>query len=342
MDDTNRKATIYDIARLSGASPSTVSAALGGNWKARRIAEATVGSIRAIAEAQGYSPNLQARGLRQARSGLVGMIIAVHDNRFFSSLSQNFEAQARERGLVPVIASALRDPGEELRILETLISYAVDFVFIAGASDPVAITATCRAANVRHVFVDLPGDGAPSVTSDNFGGAAALTRALLDGLAPDCRPYFIGGRENDHATSRRITAFRAETRAAGFDLTPEQVITCGYAPGAARRAVAALIDRDGALPTALFVNSLTVLEGLLGHFVTLPDSATAATRFGCYDYDPFAAYLRFPMHMVRQNAAGLIARAYEAVDMEPGHVVEVPPDLIPPRTIYSSPFSEQG
>jgi len=342
VDGTNRKATIYDIARLSGASPSTVSAALGGKWKARRISESTVNTIRLIAEQQGYSPNLQARGLRQARSGLVGMIIAFHDNRFFSSLSQNFEAQARQRGLVPVIASSLRDPVEELRILETLISYAVDFVFIAGATDPDAITATCKAANMRHVFVDLPGSGAPSVTSDNYGGAAALTRVLLTGLPQGARPHFIGGCASDQATSRRIAAFRAETQAAGFSLSDDQIITCGYAPGSARRAVAALMDRCDGLPEALFINSLTVLEGLLGHFTTLPDTATEHTRFGCYDYDPFAAFLRFPVHMVRQNAAELIVKAYDLIDKPSRQVVEVPPDLIPPRTIFSSPFSEQG
>ena len=129
--ETNQKATIYDIARLSGSSPSTVSAALGDAWRTRRISEAKVEFIRGIAAEQGYSTNMQARGLRQARSGLVGMLIPVHDNRFFSSLSQSFDAFARERGLVPVIASFLRDPDEERRIVESLISYSVDYLFVA-------------------------------------------------------------------------------------------------------------------------------------------------------------------------------------------------------------------
>jgi len=141
MTRASRKATIYDIARLSGASPSTVSAALGESWRKRRISEATVEAIRTIAAAQGYSANMQARGLRKARSGLVGMVIPLHDNRFFSSMSQSFEAFARDRGLVPVIASSMREPEEERRIVETLISYAVDYLFIAGATDPDAVTA---------------------------------------------------------------------------------------------------------------------------------------------------------------------------------------------------------
>ena len=134
MTIETRKLTIFDIARLSGASPSTVSAALSGNWKSRRISEATVNTIRRIAGEQGYSTNMQARGLRLARSGLVGMIIPEHDNRFFTALSQSFEAHARERGLVPVITSSLRNAAEELRLVETLIAYAADFLFIERQS----------------------------------------------------------------------------------------------------------------------------------------------------------------------------------------------------------------
>ena len=178
----NRKVTIYDIAALSGASPSTVSAVLNGTWARRRIGEQTVELIQKIAAEAGYSANLQARGLRRARSGLVGMIIPLHDNRFFSSLSQSFDLLARERGLCPVIASTLRKPEEERRIVETLIAYAVDALFIAGATDAESLGAMCAAANMRHIFIDLPGKNAPSVVTDNYRGAELLTRKISAGL----------------------------------------------------------------------------------------------------------------------------------------------------------------
>ncbi len=349
MTTQDRKATIYDIARLSGASPSTVSAALSGSWKSRRISEATVESIRRIASEQGYSPNLQARGLRQARSGLVGLIIPLHDNRYFSSMSQSFEAEARARGRVPVIASSMRDPREEARIIETLISYAVESLFIAGAADPEAITRQCRAAGMRHVFVDLPGKGAPSVISDNYGGAASLTRQLLADLRPQGnvardRIYFLGGVPTDHGSSRRIEAFRDTCAAAGQPVQDDQIISCGYSPKRAMQETAALMDRLGALPSGLLINSLTAFEGVLGHFVTLPPQAFERSVIGCYDYDPFAAYLQFPVHMVRQDSHRLIEQAYRLMDEAPQDpvVIEVAPQLIPPRTIYSGPFSERG
>ena len=344
-----KKTTIYDISRLAGASPSTVSAALSGAWKARRISEATVETIRRIAAEQGYSTNMQARGLRQARSGMVGMIIPVHENRYFAALSQSFEALARERGLVPVIASSLRDPKEELRIVETLISYAVDYLFVAGATDPDAISELCKASSLKHIFVDLPGRGAPSVISDNYSGAADLTRKLLSEMRPDSGtarslPYFLGGVAKNHATGRRIEAFRDVIVDAGGRVSADQVISCGYAPQSAMREIAALCERIGGLPAALFVNSATAFEGVLGYFVDLPPEAFADSVIGCYDYDPFAAYLQFPVHMVRQNSHQLIAKAYElvAAGQSDPVVIQIKPDLIPPRTIYKGMFGDLG
>lgn len=349
MTTLSRKATIYDIARLSGASPSTVSAALSGAWKSRRISETTVETIRRIASEQGYSTNMQARGLRQARSGMVGMVIPVHDNRFFSSMSQSFESFARDRGLVPVIASSMRDAAEERRIVETLISYAVDYVFIAGATDPDAISALCDAAQLRHVFVDLPGRGAPSVISDNYHGARLLTQRLLTDLTHSDDPardriYFIGGVATDYATSRRIEGFRDVLAEAGLPVADDQILTCGYPPRRAMQEIAALCDRLGGLPAGLFVNSLTSFEGVLGHFVGLPPGSFDGSVIGCYDYDPFAAYLQFPVHMVRQDSHRLIEEAYRLIDdPQPGLAVkEVEPALIAPRTIYAGPFGEHG
>jgi LacI family transcriptional regulator, fructose operon transcriptional repressor len=342
------KPTIYDIARLSEASPSTVSAVLSGSWKTRRISEATAEKIQAIAADQGYSANLQARGLRRARSGMVGMILPVHDNHFFAEMSQCFEAQARARGWCPVIVSTLRDPAEEIRTVETLIAYAIDSLFIAGATDPAAVGDLCRAADLPHVYVDLPGRDAPSVVSNNYHGAEILTRTILAEMPhqPDpvrARPYFLGGDATDHASSRRIDAFRSVAGEQG-PVSPDQIVANGYAPALARREVAALCDRLGGLPAALFINSLTVFEGVLSHFITLPPSAFENTVIGCYDYDPFAAFLQFPVHMIRQNSAGLVARAFELIDAdarEPA-LIQIEPELIAPRTIYSSPFSAFG
>lgn len=349
MNNGKPKVTIYDIARISGSSPSTVSAALSKNWRERRIGEATARKIRQIASDSGYTANLQARGLRRGRSGLIGLILPLHENRFFSSLSQCFEAEARQRGWCPVIVSTLRDRVEEIQTVETLISYAVDYLFICGATDPDALSELCQAAKLLHLYVDLPGKDAPSVVSNNFHGAQMLTTTMLANMSNDIdemrsRLYFIGGLSTDYASAQRMLAFRETLKEANLPFDERQIIQCGYSPDRASRSVAALCESLGGLPAGLFVNSIKAFEGVVSHFVHLPSDAFEASVIGCYDYDPFAAFLRFPVHMIRQNSNGLIASAFELFDagaQEPV-LVQVEPELIPPRTVYSGSFTELG
>lgn len=346
---TQNKTTIYDIAKLGGASPGTVSAVLNGTWKQRRIGEKTASRIQQIADEHGYTLNLQARGLRKARSGMAGFIVPVHDNRFFSSMSHAFEAEARNRGLCPVIASTSRDPEQEARTVETLIAYAIDFLFIAGASDPDTVSAMCKSANVPYVFLDLPGENARSVVSNNYGGAEMLTRRILETMPSVedprlAKPYYIGGGNNDYASTLRLKAFKDIVLSTGGQLTDDQILLCGYAPSHAESEIAGLCERLGGLPSGLFINSIRTFEGILSYFVNKPADFFANTSVGVYDYDPVSAFLQFPVHMVRQDSRGLVSKAFELLDSkdESARLIIIEPELVAPRTIYGSFFSDIG
>lgn len=146
----------------------------------------------------------------------------------------------------------------------------------------------------------------------------------------------FGGDATDYATKKRIEGFRSVELTYRDRIDNDQIISCGYSPARAAREIEALCDRLGGLPSGLLVNSLTAFEGVMSHFVRLPPDAFNHSVVGCYDYDPFAAYLRIPVHMVRQNSHGLISRAYDLVDGGETRpiIVEVDAELIPPQTIY--------
>jgi LacI family fructose operon transcriptional repressor len=124
----------------------------------------------------------------------------------------------------------------------------------------------------------------------------------------------------------------------------DQILPCGYAPVRARAQMAALREALGGLPAALFINSLTVFEGVLSQIVTLPAAEIEASVIGSYDHDPVASFLTFPVHMVRQNSEALVARAFELIEqgVEGPIVIEVEPELVPPRSVHSSPFEDLG
>ena len=331
-----RKSTIYDLAKLADVSASTVSAILNGTWKERRIAAKTVEKVQQLAAEQQYTLNRQASGLRTSKSGLIGMLIPLHDNRFFSSMAQTFETLARARGLYPIVVSTLRDPALEVETVSALISYRIESLLVVGATDPDAVSRLCASHDVAHVNVDLPGTLASSVISDNYWGAQQLTACLVAHSQPQRaarrnKLFFLGGVASDYATRRRIDGF-TDTLAAQFGpIDPAQIVACGYEAHLAEAAVKALYQRLGGLPRALFVNSTIALEGVTRFLKTLPDAELARSTFGCFDWDPFAAYLSFPLWMVRQDIEGLLGGAFDILDAgsyAEGRVVEIKPALL--------------
>lgn len=341
-----KKATIYDLSVLSGCSASTVSAVLNGTWRKRRIKESTAELIQGLAEQHQYTANLQARGLRSSRSGLVGLLLPVHDNRYFSSMAQTFEAQVRSHGKCPIVVSACRDPQEELATVETLISYSIDELFIAGATDPDSIHTLCEAAGIRHINIDLPGTKAPSVISDNYQGARMLTEAIIarfdaaDPLRPE-ELFLFGGRD-DHASRERIRGFRdIKTTMLGSD-TDGSIQPTGYSPNMTQKAFEAFYAREGKLPRGLFINSSINFEGLLRFMAQHPHETFADIVVGCYDYDPFASFLPFPVIMIRQDTESMLDKAFELI--EEGHPAAkihlIPPELVHPRTALVGPLDE--
>ncbi|OJG00062.1 LacI family DNA-binding transcriptional regulator [Pararhizobium antarcticum] len=342
--ESKKKATIYDLSVLSGCSASTVSAVLNGTWQKRRIKESTADLIRSLAEKHQYTANLQARGLRSSRSGLVGLLLPVHDNRYFSSMAQTFEAHVRARGQCPIVVSACRDPQEERRTVETLISYSIDELFVAGATDPDGVHAVCEAAGLKHINLDLPGTKTHSVISDNYEGGRLLTEAIIRHCQGD-RPlepeelYLFGGR-NDHASRERIRGFR-EVKREIFGVDPDECIQpTGYSPAMTQKAFETFYAREGHLPRAFFINSSINFEGLLRFLGQHPHETFADIVVGCYDYDPFGSFLPFPVIMIRQDVESMIAKAFEIIDQPRSapqlHLIR--PELVPPRTALMGPL----
>jgi LacI family fructose operon transcriptional repressor len=341
-----KKTTIYDLSRLSGASPSTVSAVLNGTWRQRRIKEATAEFIAKLAEEHQYSANRQARGLRNSLSGLIGLLLPIYDFHHFSSIAQAFELRARRRGLCPIVVSTHRDPAEERASAEHLISYSIDALFVCGAADPDGVHAVCKAAGVRHINLDLPGTLAPSVVSDNYGGARVLTEALIDVFPADAplsadELLLLGGRE-DEATRARIRGFH-DVRTARFGAASTGgVDLIGYSARHAKLAFERHYQARGRLPRAVFINSAINFEGFLRFLTDHRSDDFSGQVIGCFDYVPFASFLTFPVIMIRQDAERMVAMAFDLLDEPPAapQVFVIPPLLVPPRTALTGPLDE--
>ena len=314
MDKDIKRTTIYDIARLADASPSAVSSVLNGTWQKRRISKKLAARVMALAEAEGYSVNVQASLLRRDRSNIVGMIVPKYDNRYFGAISEQFEEMARARGLFPIITCTQRDPELEFEAAKEMLSYRVECLISTGATDPDRISAFCAASGVQTINLDLPGTLAPSVISDNYAGARSLTSHILDrcvrDLGVETALHFIGGRLSDHNTAARLQGFLDAHQSRGLSVPKTQILASGYSALKAFRALEPLVP-DG--PIGLFVNSTIALEGVVRWYTALAPHLAQNLRYGCFDWDSFGAFLPGNVGMVEQDVRAMLEHAFALI-----------------------------
>lgn len=316
IDQSPKKTTIYDLAELAGTSAGTVSAVLNGNWKKRRISEKMADKVRTLADQHGYALNMQASTLRKEKSGIIGMVVPMYDNRYFGSIAQTFERMARDAGYFPIVTCTQRDPDLEMAAARAMLAYQVEYLICTGATDPDRIHDLCAPAGVPTLNLDLPGTKASSVVSDNYTGALELTRKILaHSKTASKRSVFVGGRDTDHNTKERIRGFKDAHAEVGISVNDDQILACGYASDKAAAAVSEVLNAPSEKPDVMFVNSTISLEGVVA---SLQDGDHLHDNFviGCFDWDPFAALLAADIFMVRQDVNAMMAALFGLIETQ--------------------------
>ncbi len=326
-----KKTTIYDLAELADASPSTVSAVMSGTWKKRRISARMAEKITRIAEEQGYALNKQASMLRSNRSNIIGMIVPKYDNRYFGSIVERFEAMSRARGLFPIITCTRRNPELEVEAARTMLSWQVDWLIATGATDPDQISEICAQSGVPTLNLDLPGKLAPSVISDNYSGAKALTSRILDNAQArygyKAPLVFVGGRGTDHNTRERLRGFLDAHQEHGIAIEEANILPCGYGPEKAELALGEYLAQHQPPWPGIFVNSTISLEGVVRWLASQGYEGPAQPPMGCFDWDPFVELLGHDIETVRQDVPAMLEAVFALIDNQNTdlQLIEIPP-----------------
>lgn len=332
--EKTKKTTIYDLAELTGVSASAVSAILNGNWKKRRISAKLAERVAQVAEEQGYAINRQASLLRSKKSNVIGMIVPKYDNRYFGSIAETFEEMARERGLLPIITCTRRQPELEIEATRAMLSWQVDWVIATGATQPDKIAEMCHQAGVPTLNLDLPGTLAPSVLSDNYAGAKALTEKILatsqkrfGTLAP---LTFVGGRITDNNTAERLRGFLDAHAQAGLTVPDQHLLVKGYSSSRVEGLLKEVFHSADVQLRGLFVNSTISLEGVVRWLAQTGQTGVRQPPMGCFDWDPFVSLLGHDINMVRQDVPAMLQKVFEIVDSGDTAIrrIEIAPELV--------------
>lgn len=185
----------------------------------------------------GYIPSRAAQTLSRQRSHTLGAIIPTLDYSIFSRKIDAFQRRSEELGYSILIAVSDFDPEVELRQCFNLIRSGAEGLLLEGGLHSAELYALLAAHNVLYVNTSTydPTSSHPTIGFSNRGIASKATQYLLDLGHVNLGVISAQTTFNDRAAGR-IEGIRDRLRGAGFELTPEQVVECGFALSDARRA----------------------------------------------------------------------------------------------------------
>lgn len=292
-------ATISEVARLAGVSPSTVSRVL--NQPEAVVVEKRERVLAAIAELD-YRPSSAARNLRRGSFDTLALLVGDIAQPFHGSLAKAVQRAADERGYSVLLCDLDHSREKLIGFLHSLPKRGVDGIVIATADNlnvqPVrgafaellsqGVAAVCGSQSLRSLDV-------PAVVTDRVAAAQDATAHLLD---QDRWPLvFVGGGPGAALTREARKGFERACRLAGQEPDQRLVVDGDYRAEAAEERLNTLLD-DGILPRGVVADNTPMALGaaraLLNRGLSIPDDVA----FVSIEDVPLGGFLQPPLSSI--------------------------------------------
>lgn len=249
-------ATIKDVARRAGVSPTTVSHIINNT---RFVSDVLRERVMQAIEELDYHPFGLARSLRTKQSSTIGVLIPDNTNPYFAEIARLLEDECFLQGYNVFICNTEQDPDKELTYLRLLTEKAVDgLIFVSTGNDAEVIEALGK-NDLAAVLVDrdVPQSQLDRVVSDNELGAYLAVRHLTE--LGHRRIACISGPQGIASTEARLAGYHRALAAAGG---VGRVIPGDFQVQSGYDAFISLYE-SGELPEAVFAMNDLMALGLL-------------------------------------------------------------------------------
>jgi LacI family transcriptional regulator len=249
-----KRATIRDVARLAEVSVASASRAMNGHGS---VTPETRDKVLAAARLLRFVPHYGARSLSTRRTDTVGLVLPDLYGEFFSELIRGVDLAARNRGLHLLVSNSHGDAEEAVVAMRSMRGRVDGLLVMSPHVDGVAL-----ADNIDDdlpivlMNTDAAGDRFPAFRVDNFGGAHAVTRHLVE-IGRRRIAHIAGPAENYEARERR----RGYEAALAGDLAP-LVIEGDFTEDSGRRSALELVT-GSIKPDAIFAANDMMAVGCL-------------------------------------------------------------------------------
>ncbi len=170
-------ATIKDVARLAGVSPSTISKYINGG----HVREENVEAIRTAIQTLDYRVNPFARNLKTQRSRSIGVLLPDMTAPFFGTVVMAMDKILRENGYHTLISCYGSNHGLERDNLQFLMDNGIDGLIYAPEDLSVdEVLELTSSSNIPMVQIDrlIPGLKSDAVLVDNTAAVYEAVTAL--------------------------------------------------------------------------------------------------------------------------------------------------------------------
>lgn len=302
---TRGAATIYDVAKLAGVNPSTVSRAL---TQPGRINIVTETKIREAAKQLKYRTNPMARALPTGRTNTIGLLIADITNPVIFGIVRGAEQAAGELGYTLVIAESQESGEREARSAERIQPSVDALVLGTTRLTDEQIRELAEAKPLVVINREFP--GVPNVTP-NLEPGIDQALAHLEMLG-HTRLVFLAGPTSSWMSRRREEALRTGAQRRGMTITSigptEPTIDGGR--GALARVIA---SRTTAVIAYNDIMAIGLLRAASEHGVQVPGAFSILgfdDIFGSDFTSPALTTVRSPLALAGRYA---VRRALELV-----------------------------
>lgn len=173
--------TIYEIAKIAGVSPTTISKVIN-NYP--DVSDKTRAKVQKILSDENFLPNAQAQFLSTKKTWTLGILYYEHlgvglNHPFFSGVIEAFKKQADKHGYSLLFGSK-NDRLKNNTFLEYFKYRAVDGIAIICTDQKDKETLEIIESDLPSVVIDMTNEDTSTVTSDNVEGCNLAIKYLYD------------------------------------------------------------------------------------------------------------------------------------------------------------------
>lgn len=269
--------TIYDIAKEANVSPGTVSRHINGVGKSRGD---TTARIEAAIEKLHYTPNRNARALKNRKTNQICLAFPESDNPFFFDLVKTVETELKKNGFMLMIHYTHGIAEEELRILQLTHENMMDGLILINFNYTKEHFQAFKQVPCPLVISSLCVSPCGGNSEDNFDYvgidvADAMYQSTMHMIQKGHRKIvFIGGDKNLCVFEERYQGYCRALEEAGILVQEEYCLFGNYDEEAGYEAgfqIGRMKDRPTAICAVSDIIAIGCIRSLHEQKISIPD-----------------------------------------------------------------------